>query len=59
MNFAWTIEEFDKKIPVLPKNIAKNFMETFFKNFGYVSTVALGRCVLHKVRDTFSYFRFF
>lgn len=48
-NFAWTTETSVERIPVLPKNIAKNFMQTFFKKFGCVLIVAEGRRVLSKV----------
>jgi hypothetical protein len=55
-NFAWPAETSVDKTPVLPKNIAKNFMQTFLKKFGYGLTVAEGRRVLRKVHDTSSHF---
>jgi hypothetical protein len=51
VNFAWPIEASVEKIPILPKNIAKNFMQKFFKKFGYGFSVDEGRRVLRKVRD--------
>jgi hypothetical protein len=41
-----------EKILVLPKNIAKNFMQTLFKKFGFGLTVAEGQHGLRKVRAT-------
>jgi hypothetical protein len=41
-----------ERIPALPKNIAKNFMQTFFKKFGFGLTFAEGQCVLRKVHTT-------
>jgi hypothetical protein len=51
VNFSWPIETSVERILVLPKNIAKNFMQTFFKKFGFGLTVAEGRHVLRKVHN--------
>jgi hypothetical protein len=51
VNFSWPTETSVERIPVLPKNIAKNFMQTFFKKFGFGLTVAEGRHVLRKVHN--------
>jgi hypothetical protein len=52
VNFAWPTDTSVEKILVLPKNIAKNFMQNFFKKFGFGLTVAKGQRVLRKVRVT-------
>jgi hypothetical protein len=36
-------------IPALPKNIAKNFMQTFYKKFGYSLAMDEGHHILHQV----------
>lgn len=56
LDFAWPTETSVDKIVVLPKNIAKTFMHTFFKKFVYGLTVAESHCVLCKV---FSFLLFF
>ena len=57
-NYSWPPAEMPvDQIPALPKNIAKNFMQNFFKKFGYSLTVAEGRRVLRKV--AFFFFSFF
>jgi hypothetical protein len=48
-NFSWPTEASVEKIHVLAKNTAKNFMQTFFKKFGFGLTVAEGHRVLRKV----------
>jgi hypothetical protein len=52
VDFAWPTETSVEKIPILPKNIAKNIMKTFFKKFGYGLAITEGRRVLRKVRHT-------
>jgi hypothetical protein len=49
-SFAWPTETSVYKIPVLPKNIVKNFMQMFFTKFGFCLTIVEGWRVLQKVR---------
>ncbi|PUZ65799.1 hypothetical protein GQ55_3G253900 [Panicum hallii var. hallii] len=48
-SFSWPSETAMEKIPVMAKNIAKSFMQGFYKKCGFSLAVAEGRRVLRQV----------
>jgi hypothetical protein len=59
-NFEWpTNAELDvAQLPVLAKNLAKNFMNTFFAQRGFFLTLDESVCLSAQVRRSLFYFRF-